>query len=285
MARIVEIQRLEYTYPGGRHPALRLEELSLDEGQVIWLAGPNGAGKTTLCRLLSGLIPHFFKGTLKGSLRIQGRDSAGLSLSEIAGQVGYVMDDPFDQLSHATDTVWEEIAFGLQNVGLPPEEIFRRLEQTMQELGITALAERAPNTLSGGEQQRVAIASIFARQPAVLVLDEATSQLDPQGSEAIFQLVRHFRETGKTVVVAEPRADKISQIADRVLLLEKGRLSAQGTAAEVLACGAFEKAGLSLPSYPQLARRLEQKGLYQGPLPVHLAEARRMVEEVQHARR
>lgn len=282
MARIVEFQNVEYTYPGVDRPALYLEELYLEQGEIVWLAGPNGAGKTTLCRLLAGLIPHYFNGALKGSARVQGLEVASLSLSEVAGRVGFIMDDPFDQLTRAAYSVRDEIAFGLQNVGLPREQIFSRVEQTMQELGISSLAERVPTTLSSGEQQRVVIASIFARQPAVLVLDEATSQLDPQGTASIFQLVQHFKETGRTVVMVEPKPDKISQYADRVVLLDGGRMIAQGAASEILASGALEKAGLSLPSYPRLARCLSQAGLYQGPLPVKLDEARRMIEKVQH---
>jgi energy-coupling factor transporter ATP-binding protein EcfA2 len=196
--------------------------------------------------------------------------------------VGYVMDDPFDQLTRATYTVYEEIAFGLQNIGVPAEEIHSNVQQVLEELNITELAERVPTTLSGGEQQRVAIASIFARRPDILIMDEATSQLDPQGTESIFQLVRHFREAGKTILMVEPKLDKILQHADRLIFLDKGKIIANGATQDVLNEGMFERIEMGLPSYPALAKTLEAAGLYQGRLPVKLEEAQGMVEEVLH---
>ncbi len=280
----VEIREMAYTYPGSEQPALAIEHLLVRPGEFVCLVGANAAGKSTLCRIVAGLIPHFYHGNLSGSVQVYGQETALSTISDLAGRVGYVMDDPFDQLTRATYTVYDEIAFGLQNVGMPVEEIHRNVEQVLDELGIAALAQRVPTTLSGGEQQRVAIASIFARRPDILVLDEATSQLDPQGTEAIFQLVRHFQTLGKTILMVEPKLDKILQHADRLVVLQAGRILADGTVQEVLNAGAFEQAGLGLPSYPALARGLQAAGLYEGRLPVRLDEAKSMVAEVLRGR-
>jgi energy-coupling factor transporter ATP-binding protein EcfA2 len=193
------------------------------------------------------------------------------------------MDDPFDQLTRATYSVFDEIAFGLLNVGMPVDLTRQRVKQVLEELNITSLAGRVPTTLSGGEQQRVAIASVFARDPQVLVMDEATSQLDPQGCEAIFQLVSHFKQLGKTILMVESKLDKILQHADRILVLHQGRLIKDGSPQQVLSEGVLEEIGLGLPSYPALAKELQAQGLYQGGLPVKMEPAAAMLREVLHA--
>lgn len=279
----IAIHGLAYTYPGLDRPAITIEHLEVRRGEFCCLLGLSGAGKSTLCRTITGLIPHFYHGQRAGSVQIYGQETALTTISDLAGVVGYVMDDPFDQLTRATYTVYDEIAFGLQNIGMPVAEIRRNVEQVLEELGIAGLAERVPTTLSGGEQQRVAIASIFARRPDILVMDEATSQLDPQGTEAIFQLVRHFRDLGKTILMVEPKLDKILRHADRLICLHEGRILADGPPQEVLNAGAFEQLGLGLPSYPALARGLQAEGLLSRKrLPVSLEEAQAMVAEVLH---
>jgi energy-coupling factor transporter ATP-binding protein EcfA2 len=280
MANPVEIRGFKYCYPGVDRPALTLEELSIERGEFCCLVGVNGAGKSTLCRVLSGLIPHFYRGEMSGSVQIFGQETCLSSIDQLAGKVGYVMDDPFDQLTRATYSVYNEIAFGLQNVGMPVDQIRSRVRQVLEELDIAALAERLPTTLSGGEQQRVAIASIFARDPEVLVMDEATSQLDPQGTESIFQLVKHFKEMGKTVVMVEPKLDKMLQHADRILFIHEGQVVASGSLQVVLESGIFEQVGLGLPSYPALAKELMADSLYDGNLPVNITQATNMVQEV-----
>jgi energy-coupling factor transport system ATP-binding protein len=282
MASPVDISAMQYFYPGMEKPALSVERLVIEPGEFCCLVGLNGAGKSTLCRVMAGLCPHFYHGNLTGSVKIFGQETADSNIADLAGKVGFVMDDPFDQLTRATYSVYEEIAFGLQNVGMPVEQIRQRVAQVLQELNIAGLSERVPTTLSGGEQQRVAIASIFARDPQVLVMDEATSQLDPQGCESIFQLVRHFKELGKTVVMVESKLDKVLQHADRILFIHEGQIMLDDTPRRVLNTGIFERDGLGLPSYPALAKKLEAEGLYQGELPVKIDEAAAMLQEVLH---
>jgi energy-coupling factor transport system ATP-binding protein len=280
MASPVEITALKYCYPGFEKPAMTIDKLTIEPGEFCCLVGQNGAGKSTLCRVMAGLAPHFYHGELEGSVKIFGQETLESNISELAGKVGFVMDDPFDQLTRATYSVYDEIAFGLQNVGMPMELIRQRVAQVLEELNIATLAERVPTTLSGGEQQRVAIASIFARDPQVLVMDEATSQLDPQGCESIFQLVRHFKDLGKTIIMVESKLDKVLQHADRLIFIHEGQIIMDNTPQQVLNSGIFERIGLGLPSYAALAKQLQADGLYHGELPVKIEEAVAMLQEV-----
>jgi energy-coupling factor transporter ATP-binding protein EcfA2 len=280
MASSISFSNYRYIYPGAERPALDIEALNISAGEFCCLVGPNAAGKSTLCRVLSGLIPHFFRGEIEGSVHVLGEDAQAKSVHELAGVVGYIMDDPFDQLTRATYSVYDEIAFGLQNVGMPVDEIRLRVSQVLEELQITDLADRLPTQLSGGQQQRVAIASIFARRPEILVMDEATSQLDPMGCAAIYTLVKHLKDTGKTVLMVESKLDHILKYADRILVMEAGQVVASGSPRQVLAEGHFERLNLGLPSYPALAKELSARGLVGDVLPIHLDEACQMIQEV-----
>jgi energy-coupling factor transport system ATP-binding protein len=282
MASPIEISGLKYCYPGLEKPALIVDQLTIEPGEFCCLVGLNGAGKSTLCRVIAGLAPHFYHGEMEGSVKIFGQETLELNISELAGKVGFVMDDPFDQLTRATYSVYDEIAFGLQNVGMPVDLIRQRVAEVLKELNIAMLSDRVPTTLSGGEQQRVAIASIFARDPQVLVMDEATSQLDPQGCESIFQLVRHFKDLGKTILMIESKMDKVIQHADRLLFIHEGQIIMDGTPQQVLNSGIFERIGLGLPSYAALAKQFQADGLYQGELPVKVEGAAGMLQEVLH---
>ena len=282
MANPITFSGFSYTYPRAGHPALQIDELEIAAGEFCCVVGPGGAGKSTFCRVLSGLIPHFFHGEISGSAQVFGEETQTRSIYELAGMVGYVMDDPFDQLTRATYTVYDEIAFGLQNIGMPAAEIRQRVDEVMQELEISELADRVPTQLSGGQQQRVAIASIFARRPDILVMDEATGQLDPLGAASIYQLARHFKDIGKTVIMVEPKLDPVLKYADRILVLDAGRLVAHGTPREILRSGHFERLSLGLPSYPSLAKDLVAHGLVKETVPIHLEEACQVVKEALH---
>jgi energy-coupling factor transport system ATP-binding protein len=283
MVSPVEITSFKYCYPGFENPALSLENLRIEAGEFCCLVGLNGAGKSTLCRVLAGLIPHYYHGEMTGSVKILGQQTVESNISDLAGKVGFVMDDPFDQLTRATYSVFDELAFGLLNVGTPVDLTRLRVKQVLEELNITELADRVPTTLSGGEQQRVAIASVFSRDPHVLVMDEATSQLDPQGCEAIFQLASQFKKQGKTIVMVESKLDKIIQHADRILVLHKGQIIKDGSPQQVLSAGVLEEIGLGLPSYPALSKSLQEQGRYRGELPVKIEQAGSMLREVLHA--
>lgn len=278
----IEIKNLRYRYPATQAVVLDIPELTIQYGEFCCLVGLNGAGKTSLCRVLAGLIPHYYNGELEGGIKVCDLETKDYSISDLAGKVGFIMDDPFDQLTRATYSVREEIAFGLQNVGMPIDQILLRIDQVLADLNILQLADRLPTNLSGGEQQRVAIASIFSRDPDILVMDEATSQLDPQGADSIVQTVMTLKAKGKTILMVEPNLDLILHCADTLLVMENGKVLKYGAVTEVLNSGVFSAIQMPLPSLPALAERLVKAGRYTGNLPVNLTEAESMLKEVLH---
>src|SRR3990170_6101865 len=176
---MITVQDLTYTYPGATGPSLSGLSLTVPAGQVCAVIGANGAGKSTLCHALTGFIPHFFRGTLQGGLRVADLSIPDTPLAELAGTIGLVFQNPFNQITGARFSVLEEVAFGLENLGIPREEILDRCRSALRLTGLGSLGDRSPYALSGGQQQRLAIASMLAMRPRLLVLDETTSQLDP----------------------------------------------------------------------------------------------------------
>jgi len=187
---IVNLTQVTYTYPLTDKPALSKVDLQVKEGEFLAIIGPNGSGKSTLCYALAGFVPHFFKGELEGTVQVAGVETKSSTLNEWVMNVGLVFQNPFNQISGAKYSVYEEIAFGLENMGVPREEIKSRVDQALILTGIDDLADRSPYSLSGGQQQRVALTSILVMQPKVLVLDEPTSQMDPVGTREVFGVIR-----------------------------------------------------------------------------------------------
>jgi len=280
---IIEINNLTYTYPMAKHPALRDINLTIQAGEFVAIVGANEAGKSTLCYAIAGFVPHFYRGEISGQVRVAGQDTQKTPLSELVLKVGLVFQNPFNQISGAKFTVYEEIAFGLENIGVERSEMKRRVEEVMALTGIQHLADRSPYALSGGQQQRVALASILVMQPEVLVLDEPTSQLDPIGTREVFQVIRTLAERGVTIVMAEHKVEWIAEYADRVIALAEGAILRQGSPAEVLTDPELTAYGINTSRYTEAARRARAMGLWprERPLPVTLAEAAegfRMVE-------
>jgi energy-coupling factor transport system ATP-binding protein len=272
---IVEIEQLTYRYPTGSEPALRDITLQVQEGEFVAITGANGAGKSSLCYAMSGFIPHFFKGELQGTLRIAGIDSQSSSLNQIVQNVGLAFQNPFNQISGAKYTVYEEIAFGLENTGVPRPEMRRRIDGILELTGIQDLAERSPFALSGGQQQRVALASILVMQPKLLVLDEPTSQLDPIGTREVFQVVKNLTQEGMTIVMAEHKIEWVAKFADRVLVLDQGEIIRQGSPAEVLSIPDLQPLGVGLARYTLAAQQAAQLDLWPAAVrfPITLDEA------------
>jgi len=259
---MIDIRDLTYLYPSTTRPALEHVSFHLSPGEVVGLVGANGAGKSTLCYALTGYVPHFFRGTLHGEVHAFGRIVSATPVGELASEIGLVFHNPFNQISGARFSVLEEVAFGLENLGLPPEQIGARAHQALELTGLTDLAERSPFTLSGGEQQRLAIASILAMQPRLLVLDEPTSQLDPAGTRAVFDVLRRMAgEHGTTVVIAEHKLARLCSVADRVLALAEGCLVADGSPRQVLSGIDLEAWGIGATRLTQAARLTIRRGL------------------------
>jgi energy-coupling factor transporter ATP-binding protein EcfA2 len=272
---VVEIEALGFKYAEAEAFALQDISLQIPAGEFLVIIGPNESGKSTLCYAIAGFIPHFFKGDLSGHIQVAGINTAKASLSDIVCKVGLAFQNPFNQISGSKFTVYEEVAFGLENLGVPRDEMPARIEHVLALTGIEDLAQRSPYALSGGQQQRVALASILVMQPDVLVLDEPTSQLDPIGTREVFQVIKDLSREGITIVMAEHKMEWIAEFADRVVMLDHGRILQAGTPAEVLSNLALQDAGVGLSRYTLAAGRAQEKGIWHKNqrLPINLLEA------------
>jgi energy-coupling factor transporter ATP-binding protein EcfA2 len=273
---MIRLADLTFTYAGEPAPALTDLSFEIPTGQFWGLIGPNGAGKSTLCYAISGMIPHYFKGDLNGVLNVNGIEIAQSSLGELAGKIGLVFQNPFNQISGSRFTVRGEVALGLENLGIPRKEIVRRVRAALDQSGLGEVAGRSPFALSGGQQQRLAIASILVMQPEVLILDEPTSQLDPVGTREVFSLLHDLvegRET--TVLIAEHKLEQLAEFSDQVLVLDQGKLSRHGPPEHVLNDSIVEQIGVQPTRYTQAGREAKQRGLVKskGKLPITLADA------------
>jgi energy-coupling factor transport system ATP-binding protein len=215
---LASARALSYSYPGARE-ALGECSFDLEPGEVVALLGPSGGGKSTLLRALAGLVPHFHGGRFVGRVEVAGLDTRRVRPAELAGTVATLFQDPEDQVVFTG--VAAEVAFGLENIGVPPLEIGPRAAEALDAVGAAHLAERPVAELSGGELQRVCLAAVLALEPRLLLLDEPTSQLDPEGAAAAIELAR---TSGAAVVVSEQRPDRVLEACDRVLFVEAGRI-------------------------------------------------------------
>lgn len=259
-------------------PALTGIDCSIEMGSFVGVTGPSDAGKTTFCRLLSGFVPHFFDAELDGRVTVAGTDVAATSIGELGRTVGYVFEDPFDQLTGAATTALEEVAFGLEQAGVPRAEIEPRARDRLDRVGIANAADRAPDTLSGGQLQRLAIASVLALEPDVLVLDEPTSQLDPTGTADVFSLASAMNDAGYTIVLVSQDLRHLGPRADRLLVFEDGSIRYDDAPRTVLAgiAAAGENDLVSVPRPLQIGRALRARGAFADdrPVPLTIAELR-----------
>ena len=218
---MIHFEHLSYSYPGSPAPVLQDLSLTIDEGEFLLVMGPSGAGKSTFLRCLNGLVPHFYGGRISGGVQVAGRDPLALGPKGMADLVGFVLQDPEAQF--VVDRVEDELAFALENQGLDPLLMRKRVEEVLDQLNIAPLRQRSVSTLSGGERQRVAIAAVMSLHPQVLVLDEPTSQLDPQAAEEVLDaLVKLNQDLGLTIVLSEHRLERVVQHIDRILYFPGG---------------------------------------------------------------
>lgn len=258
---MIHIDSFSFTYAATTSPALEGINLDIPSGQFCGIVGPNGAGKSTLCFALSGFVPHFYKGIYDGEVIVGGKKIVETSLSQLAGEIGLVFQNPFNQISGARFTVREEVAFGLENLAVPREEMQERLEQVLEQTGLTDLADRSPYTLSGGQQQRLAIASMLVMRPKILVLDEPTSQLDPLGTKEVFEVLRELVKHGETtVILTEHKLERLASFVDRVIVLHDGQIIDDGTPRSVLTSHQIDKYGVPQTRYTRAARLANELG-------------------------
>jgi energy-coupling factor transporter ATP-binding protein EcfA2 len=272
---VIELREVTYSYPDSELPVLRNLSLKVAEGELLLVIGTSGSGKSTLLRCFNGLVPHFYGGTFGGQIRVAGRDPVAEGPRGMSAAVGFVLQDPESQF--VVDSVEDELAFAMENHNLEPSLMRKRVEEVLDQLNIAHLRHRKINTLSGGEKQRVAIGAVLCLQPEVLVLDEPTSQLDPQAAEEVLTTLQKLNsDLGLTIVLSEHRLERVVQYADRVMYLPgHGANPLIGLPPEVLM-----QVGL-VPPLIRVAKELEWR-----PLPLTIKEglpfARRLSAQIQH---
>lgn len=279
MGYVMECKNVTYTYPLADEPSIRNVSLNIEEGKFYGIVGENGSGKTTLCAILRGFAPSFYQGDIQGEVLVYGKP-IGEYGGELATKIGYVFQNPFTQISGVKETVFEEVAYGLENFGVPVEEIVERVEAIMKLTHIDSLAEKNPLELSGGQMQRVALASVLVLEPDILIIDEPTSQLDPQGTESVFEIIKMMKDKKKTIILVEHKIDLIAEYADEVLVLRGGKLIAGGDKAQVLSDISLMEQGVQLPQVAILGSRLKEKGF---PIPEIPVTEKRAVEIISAA--
>jgi energy-coupling factor transporter ATPase len=260
---LVETGDLTYTYPGTSKQSIKNVSIKIEKGQFVLITGPSGCGKTTLCRCFNGLIPHFYQGEMTGTIQVAGLNVLDHQIYELAKHVGLVFQNPENQLFALS--VEKDVAFGLENLGVPRDEMRKKVDWALQLTGIYDLRERAPHELSGGQQQRVAIASVLAMEPELIVLDEPTSFLDPLSAQRIFEVIHQLnRDLGITVVLVEHRLDLTAKYADHIIIMNEGKVALDGNPREILSLEEARLIGVGIPKATRLYQILVQSGAHLG---------------------
>lgn len=275
---VITVENLRYRYPHTKELALDGLDFSVEKGEFIGIIGENGAGKSTLSQAIMGLVPQFYKGAYGGMVTVDGIEAGKTPVAQLCGHVGLVFQNPFNQLSGAKDNVYEEVAFGMQNLGVPAEEMKKRVEEALKLLDIWQYRDRNPFDLSGGQMQRVAIASVLVMRPDVMILDEPTSQLDPEGSDEVFRAVETLTGSGITILMIEQKIEKLAAYCDRILLLHKGKQIAFDTPQKVFSMPDLNDYGIQAPAFTRICKA-EQVTLVDGTYPVTVKEAAEVLRE------
>ncbi len=273
MSVCVEYQDVSYAYPLTKKAAVRHLNCKLETGKCYGVIGPNAGGKTTFCNLLMGLCPNFYGGTLKGNVMIEGKKMQDWDESELAVHIGYVFQDPFAQVSGIKETVFEEIGMGLENLGVEQEEMIQRILNMARLVKVDQLLQKHPLALSGGQCQRVAFASVLVLNSDIVVIDEPTSQLDPEGTLDVFEIIRGLKEMGKTVVIAEHKLDLLVEYCDEIIAMAGGEIIMQGPARQVLSNPVLPEHGVQIPQVVQLFSAMAEAGKPLSSIPINPKEA------------
>lgn len=276
---IIETKNLTYTYPGGAKPSISDVSIKVEKGEFVLITGPSGCGKTTLCRCFNGLIPHFYQGELKGEAIVAGMDTTKHQTHAMAKRVGLVFQNPENQLFALS--VEKDVAFGLENLGMPREEMQKRVEWALKLTDIYDLRERSPHEVSGGQQQRVAIAAVLAMQPEIIVLDEPTSFLDPLSAQKIFEVIHELnKKLGITVVLVEHRLDLTAKYANHIIIMAEGKVCFDGNPREILSTEETRLIGVGIPKATLLYHVLQKEGVNLGKVtPLSSEELATMLQE------
>jgi energy-coupling factor transport system ATP-binding protein len=277
---MIEIKELTFKYKEGTEPVLRNINLHIPDGQFVGITGAAGSGKSSLTYMFNGIVPHCYPGDFYGSVTIDEHDTCETNLTDISRLVGSVCQDIESQM--VSSIVEDEILYGLENFDIPKEEIESRVEQALCDMGIENLRERPIAGLSGGQKQKVAIASILALRPRVLVLDEPTAELDPASSYNVFTLLsRYAKEHGTTVIVVEQKIALLSEFADRLLIVDKGEVAFDGAPEKVLEhSDELLEIGVNCPRSTSLFNTLRAQGIYSGGVCKNVAQAVNAAKEL-----
>ncbi len=275
---LLQIKNFSFSYPRSAQPALQGINISVEKGEFIGITGPTGAGKSTLTYCLNGIIPHFQGGSCQGRISLGGASIFDRSPAQISRLVGSVFQDPEAQI--ISPEVEQELAFGPENLGFPPAEIEQRIGKALELAGIPGLRNRPTVNLSGGEKQRVAIAAALAMLPEILVLDEPTSELDPVGTDEIFQVLNLInKEHGMTIIMVEQKTEQLAAYADRILVFNEGRIALEGEPRQVFARRReLEQIGVRIPQLARLAGLLG--GYERCTLPLTVEEGHLYLESI-----
>ena len=277
---VIVFKQVTFTYSGAEEPALKDINLEIFEGEYVALLGLNGAGKTTLQLCINGVIPNMIMGDFEGEVYVYGNDTFDTPVREMAKYVGMVFDNPEFQLSQMS--VAEEIALGLENLGISYEEMITRISSSLETVGLSGFEERSPFGLSGGQQQRLSIASALAMQPSILVMDEPTSNVDPIGKEEVFAVALKLnRERQMTVIMAEHEVEVMAAYANRIIVMDNGEIILNGTPEEVFSqVDTLKNLGLRVPQVTEFAYQLEKEGITQfnASYPVTVEQAETMLK-------
>ncbi|MEM0053020.1 MAG: ABC transporter ATP-binding protein [Nitrososphaeria archaeon] len=260
LAEIIRFINFSFSYSGSNTPILKNINLSIEEGDFVLLVGPSGCGKSTLLRCINGLIPHLYNGTYEGEVIVDGELVKNKNVNELATKVGFVFQNPENQIFMFS--VEKDIVFGLENIGLEKNEIDIRLKWVLRALGIEHLRYKPPYELSDGQKQRVAIAGVLAMKPKILILDEPTSLLDPRTALDFIQLLGELnKKFGLTIIVVEHRIDLLTNVANKIVVLDKGEIVFNGLLKEVIRNKNLNLYGVSIPPVIALQNYLRDEGI------------------------
>lgn len=273
----IQIKNLTYRYPTSEADVLKDVSFTVKKGELCAIVGANGSGKTTLCNAIRGFVPKFYKGEISGDVLVNGRDVKEDPDGKNALEIGFVFQNPFTQISGIASTVYEELAYGLENMGVEPEEIRQRIERIMELTKIQEFRDRDPYQLSGVQQQRVALAAILVMDQDVLVIDEPTSQLDPQSTDDVFEIIKLMKSMGKTIVLVEHKMEQIAEYADQIIVLDGGQVVMEGTPKEVFSDPDCLKYHTRPPQSTRIALELKKEGVNLSEIPVTVEETVGMI--------
>lgn len=277
---LIQVSNFSYRYNQETEVALKNIHLEVAAGEFVALIGANGSGKSTLCNALVGLIPNYFVGYSEGGIIVDEKDTSSVSVGELSQTIGLVFQNPFNQLSYTADSVAEELAYGLGNRGVPRDEMFSKIKKIAELMQIEDLLDKSPLELSGGQVQRVALASAIILEPKILVLDECTTQLDPLGSTQIMDIIKKLNENGVTIVMVDHDMERVAELADKVYVMQHGSIVLGGPPEEVFCSPHLTEFSVNPPDYYEITKTFIRHGSSERKFALTESQAIALLQEV-----